>query len=78
MSSFPFSCRDAPTDHTDVQAHNTLSLCGLKQSPRVWFGKFNTIVNSLLKRHLSNEFHTKDLGKLCYFLGIEVACSIQG
>lgn len=31
-----------------------------------------------LKRHLSNEFHTKDLGKLCYFLGIEVARPIQG
>ena len=26
-----------------------------------------------LKRCLQNSFQTKDLGKLCYFLGIEVA-----
>ena len=26
-----------------------------------------------LKRYLQNSFRTKDLGKLCYFLGIEVA-----
>jgi len=31
-----------------------------------------------LKQHLSNEFQTKDLGKLCYFLGIEVAQSKDG
>ena len=26
-----------------------------------------------LKRYLQNSFQTKDLGKLCYLLGIEVA-----
>ena len=26
-----------------------------------------------LKRYLQNSFRTKDLGKLCYFLSIEVA-----
>jgi len=31
-----------------------------------------------LKQHLSNEFQTKDLGKLRYFLGIEVAQSKDG
>ncbi|XP_050896612.1 uncharacterized mitochondrial protein AtMg00810-like [Lathyrus oleraceus] len=31
-----------------------------------------------LKQHLSNQFQTKDLGKLHYFLGIEVAQSKDG
>ena len=31
-----------------------------------------------LKRYLVLQFHTKDLGSLCYFLGIEVARSSQG
>ncbi|XP_058766312.1 uncharacterized mitochondrial protein AtMg00810-like [Vicia villosa] len=31
-----------------------------------------------LKQHLSNQFQTKDLGKLRYFLGIEVAQSKDG
>ena len=31
-----------------------------------------------LKQHLSNQFQTKDLGKLWYFLGIEVAQSKDG
>ncbi|XP_058765320.1 uncharacterized mitochondrial protein AtMg00810-like [Vicia villosa] len=97
-----------------------MSLYGLKQSPRAWFGKFNTVVQQFsmvhseadhfvfyrhsaqgciylivyvddivitgsdhqgiiqLKQHLSNQFQTKDLGKLRYFLGIEVAQSKDG
>ena len=31
-----------------------------------------------MKRYLQNSFRTKDLGKLCYFLGIEVARSKEG
>ena len=31
-----------------------------------------------LKRYLQNSFQTKDLGKLCYFLGIEIARSKEG
>ena len=31
-----------------------------------------------LKRYLQNSIQTKDLGKLCYFLGIEVAQSKEG
>ncbi|KAJ7951046.1 Retrovirus-related Pol polyprotein from transposon TNT 1-94 [Quillaja saponaria] len=33
---------------------------------------------SKLKSHLAKEFEIKDLGKLCYFLGIEVAHSDRG
>ena len=31
-----------------------------------------------LKRYLQNSFRTKDLGKLCYFLSIEIARSKEG
>ena len=93
---------------------------GLKQSPRVWFGKFNQTVEefgmqksksnhsvfyknsissiillvvymddivitrndskgiSSLKSFLQSQFHTKDLGMLRYFLGIEFMRSKHG
>nr|KYP44965.1 Retrovirus-related Pol polyprotein from transposon TNT 1-94 [Cajanus cajan] len=61
------------------------SLYGLKQSPRAWFVYVDDIVLtgsdhhgiSQIK-HLCHHFQTKDLGKLRYFLGIEVAQSTNG
>jgi hypothetical protein len=97
-----------------------MSLYGLKQSPRAWFGRFTYMVteygmrrtssdHSLFYRHsdagciilvvyvddivitgsdsagitglrkfLQSKFQTKDLGRLNYFLGIEVARSKKG
>ncbi|XP_050909452.1 uncharacterized mitochondrial protein AtMg00810-like [Lathyrus oleraceus] len=67
-----------------------MSLYGLKQSPRARFGIFNIVVQQFddisitgndqqrllqLKQYLANQFQTKYLGKLRYFLGIEVAQS---
>ena len=97
------------------------SLYGLKQSPRVWFERFSSVVQEFgmlrneadhsvfyhhnsssqciylvvyvddivitgsdqegiqrLKQHLFNHFQTKDLGKLKYFLGLEIAQSSLG
>ncbi|XP_022748104.1 uncharacterized protein LOC111297736 [Durio zibethinus] len=38
----------------------------------------DTIEQDLLQRYLSQEFEIKELGRLKYFLGIEVACSKDG
>ncbi|KAJ9689323.1 hypothetical protein PVL29_014817 [Vitis rotundifolia] len=97
------------------------SLYGLKQSPRVWFERFSSVVQEFgmlrsetnhsvfyhhnssnqciylvvyvddivitgsdqegiqrLKQHLFNHFQTKNLGKLKYFLGLEIAQSSSG
>ncbi|RVW84329.1 Retrovirus-related Pol polyprotein from transposon RE1 [Vitis vinifera] len=51
------------------------SLYGLKQSPR--HGSDQEGIQRL-KQHLFNHFQTKDLGKLKYFLGLEIAQSSSG
>ncbi|GJR74301.1 putative RNA-directed DNA polymerase [Tanacetum coccineum] len=94
------------------------SLCGLKQSPRAWFGRFTLAMKNhgfkqsnsdhtlflkqrgnlitcliiyvddmivtgddkeeitKLKKYLFTKFEMKDLGRLKYFLGIEIDCKL--
>ncbi|RVW19151.1 Retrovirus-related Pol polyprotein from transposon RE1 [Vitis vinifera] len=64
----------------------THSLYGLKQSPRAWFGRFVLLFKSLACFAVQQTIQfsiiitpwTKDLGKLKYFLGIEIAQSSSG
>ncbi|CAN6683311.1 unnamed protein product [Malus baccata var. baccata] len=69
------------------------SIYGLKQSPRAWYAKLSSVLEEFgfqrmtgdsdaeiqsLKLALRNKFAIKDLGRLKYFLGIELATSHQG
>ncbi|RVX08315.1 Retrovirus-related Pol polyprotein from transposon RE1 [Vitis vinifera] len=64
------------------------ALYELKQSPRAWFGRFANVMKESgykqsqekheVKQRLATEFEIKELRKLKYFLGIEVAYSTQG
>ncbi|GJZ16331.1 retrovirus-related pol polyprotein from transposon TNT 1-94 [Tanacetum coccineum] len=64
------------------------SLYGLKQAPRQWFPKLSNALLSfgyndstqieLLESQLRSQFHTKDLGALHYFLGLEVTKADSG
>ncbi|RVW28583.1 Retrovirus-related Pol polyprotein from transposon RE1 [Vitis vinifera] len=61
------------------------SLYGLKQSPRAWFSRFSSVVQEFACFAVQQTIQffiiitpwgsTKDLGKLKYFLGIEIAQS---
>ncbi|XP_073219751.1 uncharacterized protein [Cicer arietinum] len=56
------------------------ALYGLKQSPRAWFGRFTKVMTGAVSDNkcLATEFEIKALGRLKYFLGIEVAHSKKG
>ncbi|RVW33008.1 Retrovirus-related Pol polyprotein from transposon RE1 [Vitis vinifera] len=64
------------------------SLYGLKQSPRAWFSRFSSVVQKFGMFRVQQTIpfsiiitlrgSTKDLGKLKYFLGIEIAQSSSG
>ncbi|KAL5705661.1 hypothetical protein ACHQM5_023936 [Ranunculus cassubicifolius] len=72
--------------HSGIVCRLKKAIYGLKQSPRAWFDKFSSVVVTYddsagitnLKSYLARSFHTKDLGLLRYFLGIEVARSKEG
>ncbi|RVW87781.1 Retrovirus-related Pol polyprotein from transposon RE1 [Vitis vinifera] len=67
------------------------SLYGLKQSPRAWFSRFSSVVQEFgmlrssdqdgIQKTKATSFYPlsdQDLGKLKYFLGIEIAQSSSG
>ncbi|KAJ7961445.1 Retrovirus-related Pol polyprotein from transposon TNT 1-94 [Quillaja saponaria] len=86
--SEPWIIDSGASDHMTGTSRNfsTYFPCSGKDKVRVADGSLSTISGkgdnpaevSKLKSHLAKEFEIKDLGKLCYFLGIEVAHSDRG
>jgi hypothetical protein len=74
-----YGFQHSSSDHSVFVPHsstNTIFLIVYEDDTIIFRSVSTSIVD--LKRYLGQQFHTKDFGALCYFLGIEVVHSSQG